>query len=1715
MFVIGKYQVIEQLYRSAYTVVYRAKLEHTDSTDDCVILKLLNEEFPSPESMARFKREYELTKLVNSPSIIKVYDLFRYQNTLVMVQEDFDGTSLADLFDSTPLPIDHFLPLAISMAEALAELHRFDIIHKGVNPSNILFNQSTNEIRVIDFGLASEIPLELSQLLDPAKIEGSLAFISPEQTGRINRPIDHRSDYYSLGMTYYQLLAGTTPFQSADPMQWIHWHIAQEAEPPATLNPTIPCTASKIVMKLLSKTAEGRYASLAGLTHDLKRCWKQFQKNGDIEQFEVSSNDISSKLQIPKTLYGRSAALSQLISSFEQIVEGEKVLISVVGPSGIGKSCFVRELSKPLLVKRGFFIEGKFDQLDRSTPYSCFISAIKDLISQILGLDDSRIARWKETILQAIGENGKLITDVIPELEPIIGPQPAMQASSSTETKNRFNVTFQRFVRAFCGTENPLVMSLDDLQWADLASLQLIEQLMLDDAIGHILIIASYRNNEVNSLHPVSMLVKELVQQKIIVNKIELQPLSLEDIKHFLSETFQCSYEKTSQLAERCLTKTHGNPFFLTQFIKHLNKQWLIQFDHLSNTWCWDINKIDQQHTTDNVIDLMVEKIRDLSPKAYQLACSGACIGNQFDLNTLAAINFQTPEKIANSLWELLKAGLLTPVDDRYEWAQHLSHSDNDDDQLIKIANQTPSYRFSHDRIQQAAYSLLPDSDKHRIHLSVGQSLLESQNDSSIDDVLFNVANHLNLAASLSKPDSNSTQLAELNLRSGKKAKASAAFASSFQYLNNGIESVNKSHWFSHYQLMLQLHTETMELACINADFETMDTLTHTLMDNADALIDKIPVYETRIRAFISKDDSAGAVKEALQALKHLGVDIMFNPEFSDVEKALIAAGQSLSSRSPMSLMELPEMDDPHLLAAMRILNQILSAAYQSCPLLFPIIVSNMIQLSIKHGNCPGSTFAYSTYGLVLCGVVGDIEKGYQFGQLSIKLLEHLNTDEFKAKTLYGVYVFVYHWKRHIGTTIAPLKNIFQVGLTTGDFEYAGWAAMMINVHTFFAGSPIDELEKNTQEYLQKIKHMTQKTAYLHTCIFIQTLSSLSKPFDKKMLSDPRIFYGDYYNEKDSINLHIAGNDQTALCIEHFNRMLLLYLLGDYERALKQSEEAESYLSGLVSSAYVPAFYFFDSLIRLALCYDVKPVDKEDLNDKFIQSEIVGAPLNVDHLEKVEANQQKLSHWAELCPENFANKYQLVEAERASITKDRSLNTIEIYQSSIRLAMESGFLHEEAISNERLAEYLLANNQPDIAKVYLTRAFHLYQQWGAESKLGQLQYKHSLLLGEFYLNYTTRSATTPVQLQDEQTNLLDLYSIMKATQAISGEIVLQNLLETMMNLVLENAGGKKGFLLLAHEPSDGEIKWSLEVIANAGGPIETNSSPINFETENRFPVNVVQTVIRTNAPLVLTNASTESKFSNNDYIEKYQPKSVLCSPVVNRGKLSGIVYLENESTIGAFSEIHLNTVQLLSTQTAISIENAKLYANLEDRVISRTQDLREANEKLTFLATTDSLTNSLNRRHFLERSKQEVERALRFKHSGVVIMMDIDNFKKINDTYGHAVGDEALRQVASISKSNLHDQDLFGRMGGEEFAILAPESTLEEGLQLAERIRHSIHQTTIHVPPESFQITVSIGITAITQTNDSIEQLLQLADKGLYLSKETGKNRVSAYNGEN
>ena len=1707
MFAIGKYQVIEQLFRSGYTVIYRAVTtegqgQGQGQDSKTVILKLLNEEFPSPDSMARFRREYELTKMIESDSTIKAYDLFRYQNTLVMVLEDTDGISLAESYDSKALPIDQFLPLAINIAEALADLHRFDVIHKGITPSNLLLNPSTNKIKIIDFGLASEIPLELGHTLDLGGIEGSLAFISPEQTGRINRPVDHRTDYYSLGMTYYQLLTGTTPFQSADPMQWVHWHIAQSPRSPSSLDPSIPNTLSEIILKLLAKTAEARYASLPGLIHDLKRCWKQYRNIGEIEQFEVSTQDISSKLQISKKLYGRSTQLEQLVSTFDEIVKGEKALLSVVGPSGIGKSCFVKELSEPLLIKRGFFIGGKFDQFNNSTPYSCFMHAIKDLITQILGLDDDRIAKWKETILDAVGNNGKLITDVIPELELIIGRQSGAPASSAAETKNRFHVTFQRFVSAFCGTENPMVMYLDDLQWADLASLQLIEQLMQDSATNHLMIIVTYRNNEVNSLHPVSLLMKELAEQNREPVEIELAPLTKQDVEQLLADTFQCDVKRTAELANRCLSKTLGNPFFLTQFLEHLNKQWLIQFDHLSNTWCWDIDKIDIEKMTDNVVDLMVEKIRELSPTAYQLACSAACIGNQFDLNTLSSITMQSPENTANGLWELLKAGLLIPIDQSFDWAEHLASSEGEISKKRQL-NDSPTYRFLHDRVQQAAYSLLPDEDKQRIHLSVGQALLDRYGDENVDEVVFDIANHLNLAASFSSAGGNLAQLAEINLRAGKKAKASAAFESAFQYLNQGIEYTERTDWLSDYDLMLALYTETTELACINADFDRMEVLADIIESHAKALIDRVPVYETRIRAYISKNDSSGAVREAYGVLKLLGVEITLDPQMGDVERALIAVGECLASRKPMSLMDLPEMTDLHLLAAMRILNQILSAAYQSSPLLFPIIVSTMIQLSVKHGNCSGSTFAYSSYGLVLCGLVGDIETGYQFGKLSIKLLDKLDTDEFKAKTLYAAYVFVDHWKRHIKESLAPLKNIFQVGLTNGDFEYAGWAGMMINVHSFFAGKPLEKLNKNTLMYLEKIQQMNQKTAYLHTCIFAQTLTNLTKPLDSAMLSksesEEPAFYGELYSEEDSRVLHEIGADRTALSIEHFNRLLLSYFFGNNVDALKQSEQAEAYLDGLVSSPYIPVFYFFDSLTRLASCRDMHAGDSE--RDK--------------QLEKVSANQEKLKFWAERCPENCASKYKLVEAETIAVTDAASLSTIETYQASIKLAIESGFLHEEALANERLAEYLITNNQADIAKVYLTRAYHIYQQWGATAKLGQLLQKHPLLLSEFFErhNSTSGSEESP-RFISEKSGQLDFSSIMKATQAISGEIVLQNLLETMMRLVLENAGGQKGHLLLAHESSDGKVSWSTEVTAHSSGAIETHSATLNFAEETLFPSNIVQTVIRTNAPLVITNASAEAQFCHSAYIERHQTKSVLCAPVIYRGKLSGIIYLENDSTIGAFTENHLNTIQLMSTQMAISLENAKLYASLEERVVARTQDLEEANEKLTLLATTDSLTNSLNRRYFWESANKEVERAKRFQRPATVIMMDIDNFKQVNDTYGHAAGDQALRHVASICKNNLRGQDLFGRIGGEEFALLSPENGLQEGIQLAERIRQSVESKVIETSNGNIQVTVSIGLTAVTQNSSSIDQLLQLADEALYQSKQNGKNQVNTNTAE-
>lgn len=1670
VFKAGSITGYEEIYRSSSSIVYRGELKNDDGTRRPVVLKQLNKSFPTPTQLARFKQEFSLTRSIHGPGVIEAYELIRHENTAVMVLEDFGGRSLWHAFNGKSLPLADFLPLALKIVDALLVVHQHDVIHKDINPSNIVWNEDTDQVKLIDFGISTELAQEHSLQKSPSQLEGTIRYLSPEQTGRMNRTIDYRSDFYSLGMTFYELLTGRLPISSRDPLEWVHWHIAKTAEPLNEANGHIFPVVSDIILKLMAKQAEDRYVSLAGLRYDLHECLQKLLSKSRIDWFRIATQDVSAILTIPQKLYGREAELETLLLAFEEMVQGRKSLVSVAGPSGIGKTSLIRELLKPLVARRGFFVEGKFDQLDQNSPYASLVKAFRGLIRLLLCESDEQIRIWREHLLKAIGGNARLIVEVIPELELIIGQPPEVQDLSAEETRNRFINTFQSFVKAFCNTDQPLAIFLDDLQWADLSSLKLIERLMVDPSTRHLQILVAFRDNEIDATHPLLNLFESLREQDIFHTRIGLGPLRLVDIEQILVDTLHCDLSDIRSLAEICNKKTAGNPYFLGQFLISLNRQSLLKFSNLTNRWEWNTTQLLQAGITDNVIDLMVRNFSGLTDSGRNLIGLASCIGNEFDLQSLADISGYSPEKTAHLLFETIRAGLIIPLNNAYKWAEHLHWRElQEDPGSDEESSSLPRYRFSHDRVQQAAYSLLDDDRKEQIHYRLGGQMTS----------LFEVANHYWLSRNLHTSEASRVRYAQVQLQAGLRARGSAAFGPALKYFDRGLSGLPANGWQTEPRLTLQLHTQFAEMAYMSGDYPAMESTIKVILASTENLLDQLPVFEIRILALIAQNNAAGALKEGLGTLKKLNIQLPEEPQMADVEQRL---GETMTLLGPLSseqLVELPVMSDPLQLCALRILNRILSASYQCSPLHFPIIVFTMLRLSYQYGNTQSSPFAYASYGLVQCGIVGDYETGYQFGQLALRLIDRLAAEECRAKTGYGVCAFVQHWREPLENTLKPLQDLYHIGRATGDFEYAAWAGMMVNVHGFFAGQPLPDIENASREYRQAISRLGQETAYHHFSIFLQTIANL-----QDTTARPGLLQGGYYQQEESIPKLTAANDVTGLFIVHFNRMILFYLLQDYKDAEGEATAAQQCLHGVISSAYVPVFHFYFALIHLAQGKQTEGV-KEAL--------------------------EKLQVWMIHSPINNEHKVDLLLAEQARVEGNRSLDTLQRYQSAIANARNRGFLQDEALANELLARFLEERNQSDLIGLYITRAYHLYQLWGAGAKIDQLKlrYPNIILAKDTATEPDSRMATLSMS-GDDSPHLLDLLSVIKASQAISGEIQLESVLKKLMMAVVETAGAQIGYLLLSRNGgSDLHREWTIEARVGFDEDVSVMlAQPINFAADATLPINILQFVVRSEEPIILSDATQSSQFSNDHYLQHHQPVSVMCAPIIGRGKIIGIIYLENNISRNAFSEKHLETIKLLASQTAISIENASLYATLEERVRERTSELDVANSQLTKLATTDSMTNALNRRHFLELANQEILRAKRYGRALMVMMLDIDLFKKVNDTYGHAAGDEVIVAVASACREILREQDIFGRFGGEEFAILAPETLQEEGFRLAERIRSHIESLVFPSFPDGFNITLSIGLSRPMQPTTTIDQLLHQADTALYKAKEKGRNRV-------
>jgi predicted ATPase/signal transduction histidine kinase/CheY-like chemotaxis protein len=1487
---ISGYHMHEQVYESQHSLVYRA---YRDVDRRPVVLKMLRDAYPTPEQIARFKREYEVTRSMHLPGVIEVYTLESSEHQWVMVIEDFGGDSLTLLEIAGQIPIADLLTVAINIAEIVSRIHQQHIIHKDVNPSNIVLNRATGQVKIIDFGISTALSQENPTFHHPNILEGTLPYLSPEQTGRMNRVVDYRTDLYSLGATLYELLTGRVPFLTTDPLEVLHCHIAKYPPAPNELKSAIPRTLSEIVLKLLAKNAEDRYQSASGLKTDLEECLRQWQSSEKIDAFPLGRYDVSEQFHLPQKLYGREAELETLQTAFERVSQGTCEMMVVTGYAGIGKTVLVQEVYRPITRQRGYFVSGKFDQLQRNIPYAALIQAFRALIRLLLMESEPQIAIWRKQLLAALGPNGQVVIDVIPEVALIIGLQPEVIGLAPVEAQNRFHLVFQNFIRVFAQPEHPLVVFLDDLQWADGASLKLIRAFMTGAVSQCLFLIGAYRDVEVSAVHPLSLTLKEMQQAGAVVNQIALTTLDLPNVTQFVADTLRCMQESddVSLLSELVLAKTDGNPFFVGEFLKSLHAEGLIAFDHTHGRYGWEMERIRTRGVTTNVVELMASKIQQLGLPTQRVLQLAACVGNRFDLKTLSIVHQKSPHDTAIELRAALVEGLVLPLSDAYKLMEV---------EVAGLADEiSVEYRFAHDRIQQAAYSLIPEADRQAIYWQIGQLLLRHIPPDEREPRIFDIVNQLNQGWAFSADQAERDELAELNLLAGQRAKSAAAYEPAFNYLQVGLDLLGADAWQRRYDLALALYVETAEAAYLIGDFEEMERLAGVVLQQAKTLLDQVKIYEVKVKAYTAQSRPAEAVEAALQMLELLGVSLPKKPSQEDVMLGLQEAASAFAGKHITDLIDLPEMKDPLHLAAMRILLNVVTPAYQFAPELMVLLVSKIVNLSAKYGNAPASASGYADYAMILCGVLGDIETGYQFGQLALSLVERLHAEEFRARIGHEFNYFIRHWKEHLRETIPPLLEAYQNGLKTGDFVYATYALSFQGSHAFFIGKELSGLEQELASYTQVAVQLAQKLTVIWNQIQRQVVLNLLGQAE-----DPCCLSSEAGDEQVILSLFQQTNNRSMICFMHFNKLFLGFLFQAYPQAVESAAVAERNLDAAPSTVFVPLFHFYDSLSQLAMY----PASQETEQERI--------------LEKVTASQEKMKTWAQHAPMNHLHKFYLVEAERARVL-GRAGEAREYYDQAIALAKEHGYVNEEALAQELAGQFYQARGQEQQAQLYLRNAHYAYQLWGAAAKVNELEQRYPQWLSSKSL--AKARALTDISTDTASGEAIDFAAVLKASQAISGEIVLETLLTRLMAIVIENAGAETGLLLF----EEGET-W---VVKAEGGP-----------TRQTFPAGIINYVARTKESVVLNDAVREGQFTQDSYILTHQPKSVLCTPLINQGCLVGILYLENNLTTGAFTPDRLEVLQLLSSQAAISIEHAALYTTLEQKVAERTLELARAKD---------------------------------------------------------------------------------------------------------------------------------------------------------------------------
>jgi len=1429
-------------------------------------------EHPTPATLERLAREYGFKDELDGAWAVRPLELVRERDRIMLVLEDTCGEPLDRLL-GTPMEMQSCLRIAMAVAAALTQVHRRGLVHKDIKPANILVNPMTGEVKLTGFGIASRLPRERQAPAPPESIAGTLAYMAPEQTGRMNRSIDARSDLYALGVTLYQMFTGSLPFTATDPMGWVHCHIARKPVPPSERLATVPAAVSALILKLLAKTAEERYQTAAGLECDLRRCLAAWEAQHSIDAFLLGQQDTPDRLLIPEKLYGREREIATLLAAFDSVVtSGRPKLVLVSGYSGIGKSAVVNELHKALVPPRGLFASGKFDQYKRDIPYATLVQALQGLIRPLLGKSEAELTGTRHALREALGPNGRLMTDIVPELKLLIGEQPPVVELPPQQAQGRLQLVFRRFLGVFAQPEHPLALFLDDLQWLDAATLDMLADLLTQADVQQLLVIGAYRDNEVDSAHPLMRKLDTIRNEGAFVQEISLAPLAREDLGRLIADTLSCAPGDAAPLAHLIHDKTAGNPFFAIQFISALAEEDLLRFDHEAARWCWELDRLHAKGYTDNVVDLMVGKLTRLPVKTQAAVQQLACLGNVAEITMLSIVLGKSIEDVHSDLWDAVRLDLI----------EHLEGS----------------YKFIHDRVQEAAYSLIPERLRAEAHFRIGRLLTAHTPAEKREEGIFEIVNQLNRGAALITARDEREQLAELNLLAGKRARATTAYASALSYLTAGEAMLPENSWECRHELTFALALHRGECEFLTGGLGDAEQRLTALSCRAANTVERATVACLRADLYTTLDQGSRAIAVGLDYLRHLGIDWSAHPTQEEARHEYERIWSQLGDRTIESLVELPLMSDPASLATLDVLAKIGPPAFYTDANLLGLIACRAVNLSLERGNCDASCSAYVWLSMIAGPIFGDYRAiVYRFGQFGCDLVEGRGLTRFQARTYMDFGNSVLPWTRHVRAGRDLVRRAFEAANKVGDLTCAASCCNQMNTNFLVAGDPLAEAEREGAHglaFVQKVGFGTVVDVIATQLGVIRTLRGLTPTFGS--LNDEQF-------DEARIESRFSENPELAIaeCWYWIRKLQARFFAGDYASALEASSRAHRLLWTSSSMLETAEYHFYCALSQAASCNSATAGERRQ------------------HIDAIAAHHKQLQLWAANCPENFESPNALVGAELARLD-GRDVDAMRLYEQAIRSARANGLIHNEALAYELAARFYTARQFDEFAQVYLRNARHSYLRWGADGKVRQLDEMHPHLREEEPAPAPTSTIGAPVEH-------LDLAIVIKVSQAVSSEIVLETLIDTLMRTAIEQAGAERGLLIVAH---GAEARIAAE--ATTGGDtvvVELRDQPV---TAAVLPESVLYYVMRTRESVILDDAaSAQPPFAADLYLLQRRARSVLCVPLVKQSKLIGVLYLENNLASHVFTPARISLLELLASQAAISLENARLFNDLQER----------------------------------------------------------------------------------------------------------------------------------------------------------------------------------------